>query len=83
MQRRIGSWDILFGEQFIDQRLQFCLNCRVLCVPRLPRGHSSGAIRPHIPHALKTALRPPIKNIGRSLSRCGRELRAGTIDSDF
>ncbi len=32
-----------------------------------PRDHSSGAIYPHIPHAPKIALRPPIKNIGRSL----------------
>ncbi len=31
------------------------------------RGHSSGAICPHIPHAPKMALRPPIKNIGRNL----------------
>ncbi len=83
MRRRVGSWDILFGEQLIDQRLQFCLNYCVLCVPRPLRGHSFGAIRLHIPHALKTALRPLIKNIGRSLIRYGRELRAGTIDSDF
>ncbi len=65
MQRRVGSWDILFGEQLIDQRLQFCLNCCVLCVPRPPRGYSSGAIRLHIPHVPKTTLRLPIRKIRR------------------
>ncbi len=45
--------------------------------------HSSSTIRPHILHAPKTALRPLIKKIQKSLIWCGQELRAGTIDSNF
>ncbi len=50
-QGKVGSWDILFGKQLIDQRLRLCLNCRVLYVPCPPYTHSSCANRLCIPRA--------------------------------
>ncbi len=82
MRRKVGSWDILFGKQLIDQRLRLCLNCRVLCVPCPPCTPSSCAIRPHIPRALEE-LRPLILEIGRktntAVAKSQREIDALTF----